>query len=93
MEKFRVLLSETFRRQLLELDPGLAGRVKRHLRELEKNPFRPRPKADIKKLVGSFDPELWRLRVGGLRIIYTVAENDVKVTQLMKRSRGYEWLD
>lgn len=93
MKRFRVLLSETFRRQLLELEPKLAGRIKAHLRGLEDNPFRSRPRADIKKLTGSFDPELWRLRIGDIRAIYTVAENDVKVTQLVKRSQGYGWLE
>jgi mRNA interferase RelE/StbE len=93
LTKFNVLISETARRQLYELDSKNMERIKTSIKELESNPFSNRPKADVKKLKGSRSPELYRLRVGDFRIIYTVTSNDIKISEIIRRSKGYEWLD
>ncbi len=93
MTKYSVLLSESAREQLLSLSDEDIKRIKSRLKNLEDDPFRSRPTADIKKLIGSFNPSLYRLRVGDYRVVYTIVETDVKVTEIMHRSRGYAWLD
>ena len=93
MKKFNVLISETAQKQLYELDLKFAENIKLSLKELGANPFRSRSGADIKKLKGSRKPEMYRLRIGNFRAIYAVIGNDVKVTEIIKRGKGYGWLD
>ena len=93
MKTFDVLLSENVQKQLYEMDKKLAENIKSSLKELETDPFRNRARADIKKLKGSRNPPMYRLRIGSYRAIYAVIGNDVKVTEIIKRGKGYEWLE
>ena len=52
---FRVTLSETAARQLRKLPSDQRNRVIRGVRVLEEDPFRPRPRADIRPIEGT-DP-------------------------------------
>ena len=58
-----------------------------------RNPFKKRSGADIKKLEGSFNPALYRLRVGDYRIIYAIIDKEIKVTEIISRSKRYKWLE
>ncbi|MCD6146431.1 MAG: type II toxin-antitoxin system RelE/ParE family toxin [Thermoplasmata archaeon] len=49
-----------------------------------------RIKNALKGLKGRED--LYRLRVGDYRIIYYEDDECIKVTQIIHRSRGYDWL-
>jgi len=49
-----------------------------------------RIKNALKGLKGRED--LYRLRVGDYRIIYYKDDECIKVTQVIHRSRGYDWL-
>lgn len=91
-KKFEVLLSETAVNQLRGIDKKIQKTIKRHLKELATDPFRKRAKADIKKLKGFKEPELFRLRVGKFRIIYSIEKSKVKVTEIIRREKGYKWL-
>lgn len=93
MKRFKVLVSETAVSQIRALDKESRERIKAHLRELEKNPYMRRSGADIKKLQGSREIELYRIRIGDYRVIYTIIKEEVRITQLIHRSRGYKWLD
>jgi len=93
LTKYRVLLSQTAVSQLSLLDAKQKKRVKDALAELEDNPFRRRSGSDIKKLVTPDEPSLYRLRIGDYRAIYFVVENEVKVTEIIHRSKGYKWLE
>ena len=93
MMKFNVLVSDVAQRQIYEIEEKTKHRLIKTLRELEKNSFKTRSGADIKKLKGSRNPSLYRLRVGEFRIIYSVNKKEVRVTEIMKRSKGYEWID
>ncbi len=92
MTRYEVLLSQTAVTQLRALPPRVQGRVKRALRELEEDPFRSRPRADIKKLRGPAR-EYHRLRVGDHRAIYVVEGRRVLVARILPRSKAYEWLE
>ena len=85
---FRVTLSETAVRQLRKLAKGERDRIARALRVLEADPFRARPKADIRILEGT-EPRKYRIRIGEYRAVYAVAGSDVKIVEVFTRGRGY----
>ena len=85
---FRVTLSETAVRQLRKLGKTDREHIVRGLRALEEDPFRPRPKADIRALEGT-DPRKYRLRVGAYRAVYAVVGSEVKIIEVFTRGRGY----
>ena len=93
MTKFRILLSQTAVSQLSLLNSKQKMRVKDALMNLEENPFRRRSGVDIKKLVTPDDPPLFRLRIGDCRAIYFVLKDEVRVTEIIHRSKGYKWLE
>ncbi|MBN2230662.1 MAG: type II toxin-antitoxin system RelE/ParE family toxin [Candidatus Thorarchaeota archaeon] len=69
------------------------ARVIDALASLEDNPFKRRSGSDIKKLVTPTEPPLYRLRIGDFRAIYFVIDNEVRVTEIIHRSKGYKWLE
>ena len=93
MTKFSVLLSQTAVSQLSLLNSKQKKRIKDALLNLEENPFRKRSGVDIKKLVTPDEPPLFRLRIGDYRAIYFVLENEIRVTEIIHRSKGYKWLE
>ena len=93
MAKFNVLLSKTADKELNSLEKSSQDRIREALKELESDPFQPRPKADIKKLHKMSRHQFYRLRIGGYRAVYAVENADVKVTRIISRGQGYEWLD
>ena len=93
MTKFRILLSQTAVSQLSLLNSRQKKRVKDALLKLEDVPFRRRSGVDIKKLVTPDDPPLFRLRIGDYRVIYFVMGSEVRVTEIIHRSKGYKWLE
>ena len=64
-----------------------------HLAKLEEDPFRPRPKADIKYCGRHRGVVFYRLRAGDFRVVYTVTDHEVKITEVFRRGRGYRWLE
>jgi len=86
-------VSETALKAFYSIDSSISARIKHGLKKLESDPFRARPKADIKKLHGPEKPFLYRLRVGDYRVIYFVLGNEVKVTDIIHRGKGYNWLE
>ncbi len=76
-----------------ELDARQRERLRTRLEELEVDPFRPRPKADIRNCGKHHGVTFYRLRVGELRALYVVEKDEVKFTEIFRRSRGYRWLD
>lgn len=85
---YRVLVSSTFHKEYHSLDPESQTRIRNTLERLAKDPFTSRTHADIKVLRDT-DPKKYRLRIGRFRVVYAVAENDVRVIELFSRERGY----
>jgi mRNA interferase RelE/StbE len=75
------------------LESKQADRIKGSLQKLKEDPFVSCSGADIKKLVSVDDPPLFRLRIGDYRAIYFVDGKEMKVTQIIHRSKGYKWLE
>jgi len=85
---FRVVVSETAARQLRKLARDRRSQVAKGIRVLEEDPFRPRPRADIRAIEGT-EPAKYRLRIGNYRVVYAVVEREVKVIEVFIRGRGY----
>ncbi len=56
------------------------------------DPYRPRSKADIKKIKGP-KRDYYRLRIGNFRAMYVVEGNNVKVAKILALSTAYNWID
>ncbi|TLZ49937.1 MAG: type II toxin-antitoxin system RelE/ParE family toxin, partial [Methanobacteriota archaeon] len=85
---FRVTVSETAARQLRKLSQRHRSRIETGLSVLEEDPFRSRPKADIRAIEGT-EPRKYRLRIGDYRVVYAVVVRDVRIIEVFVRGRGY----
>jgi len=92
LTKYEVLLSETALRQYKRISSDLQKKIKSNLAELKNDPYRPRPKADIKKLKGP-KRDYYRLRIGNYRAIYIIEGKKVKVAKILPRSSAYDWIE
>jgi mRNA interferase RelE/StbE len=90
--KYEVLLSETALRQFKRLSSDMCKRVKSNLTELKNDPYKARPKADIKKLKGP-KRDYYRLKIGNYRAIYVVEGKKVKIAKILPRSSAYDWIE
>lgn len=88
---FQVLVSRTFQKQFDDLPKDMKKRIRKALKELEKDPINPRTGADIKSLQDT-DPPKHRMRVGDYRIIYCIDGIKVMVIEIFSRGRGYRVL-
>lgn len=79
---YEVILSRRAQRELQRLPPEHLNRIARRLRELEQEP---RP-SGCRKLSGSTSD--YRVRVGALRIVYTI-DDDSRIVRVFRiRPRG-----
>ena len=84
-----VFLHEQAEKFLKFLDKKVQTSIKEHLKTLSGDPYSKR--LDTKKLKGMIrKPDLFRLRVGEYRIIYFIRENEILVTDIIKRESGYD---
>ncbi len=91
--KFEILIFTSAEKEMKSLESKTRERIKSAVKVLEEDPFRRRAKADIKKLHGLKDPELYRLRVGDFRIVYYVEKSSVTITHVLKRGSIYDALE
>ncbi|HEX9581143.1 MAG TPA: type II toxin-antitoxin system RelE/ParE family toxin [Gemmatimonadales bacterium] len=84
--EYTVTFTRSARRELEALDPTLVTRLVRRIEALATTP---RP-SGCRKLRGSNN--LWRIRVGDYRVIYTVSDDErlVDVRVVRHRSAAYE---
>lgn len=85
---YSILVSATFRREFLAIDPESQRRIRQALVLLGEDPFTSRPRVDIRPLQDT-DPKKYRLRIEKFRIVYTVTEREVWVIEIFSRNRGY----
>jgi mRNA interferase RelE/StbE len=87
----KVLLSKIASKDFSKLQKARKKQVKSALERLSELELRFR--LDVKRLKGVGGREdLFRLRVGDYRIIFFEDEESVKVTQIIQRGKGYDWL-
>lgn len=88
MKDLEVRLHPEVKSYLDELEEGDMERCKDSLRMLEYDPFRSRPKCDLKKLRGR-KRKIYRLRVGNHRFEYFVEDETIWIVDAFRRERGY----
>ena len=76
-----VVLAPAAQRQLRRLPPGVAARLRGPILSLALDPRPP----GASQLV---DTELWRLRVGDLRIVYLIETEAIVVLKVARRSES-----
>jgi mRNA-degrading endonuclease RelE of RelBE toxin-antitoxin system len=84
---FTLDLSRGAGKSLDKLGTRTAKKVVEALREIQKDPFRPRPGADIIKIKGRKEPPAYRLKFGQVRIEYVVYDEEamIQVERIFKR--------
>jgi mRNA interferase RelE/StbE len=86
MADYSITFARAARKELEALDAKVVGRVFPKIEALADDP---RP-AGCRKLVG--EENLWRVRVGDYRVVYSIddAKRTVDVVHIRHRSRAYE---
>lgn len=82
MPKYSVTFARSARKELESLPPAIVRRIFPKIESLATNP---RP-SGCKKLKGSTD--LWRIRVGEYRVIYSIFDTVVRVEIIAVRHRS-----
>ena len=88
---FTIHLSRTAQKALDKLPPNITKKILIHLEELKKDPYRPRPMADIVPVAGT--EMVYRLRIGKLRVEYEVFnfENIIKISKIFPKKRKSDY--
>lgn len=91
MKTYSVLLNPKTAKELNRLPKEAVENLKDGLKHLKTNPTSARSGVDVKHLVGTSDPKLYRLRVGRYRAIFWVdeARAEVLVEKIALRRRAY----
>lgn len=76
---YKVTIKKSAAKGIKKLSKTIATRILRSIKSLEEDP---RPKG-VKKLQG--EDELWRIRVGDYRVVYTI-EDTIKVVDVVQVS-------
>jgi len=83
-----IVLSEQAQREFEALDRRTRRRIRAGLERFAKM-----GRGDLKKLKGIHGgPDLYRLRVGEHRMIFQLTPTEIRVTRIVPRSAGYDWL-
>ncbi|HZY69365.1 MAG TPA: type II toxin-antitoxin system RelE/ParE family toxin [Thermoplasmata archaeon] len=83
-----VLLSERADRTYRNLPAIARARIRQALLE-----FASSGTGDLKRLSGTRDREdLHRLRVGDYRVVFALSKSEIRITRIIHRSEGYNWL-
>lgn len=93
MMGFQVLVHGKARRYYEQLPAKDKGGIKKALEELSIDPLTSRPKANIKKLIGTKGRKhAYRIRAGDYRIVYSIDGKNVYVTLIFHRGKEYQEL-
>lgn len=85
---FEIIVSKTFQKQFHSLSQDDQKRISQGLPVLAEDPFTPRSGADIKFLLQTV-PKKYRLRIGELRIIYSIRDEKILIIEVFRRGKGY----
>jgi mRNA interferase RelE/StbE len=85
---FEIMVSKTFQKQFHSLSQDDQKRILQGLPVLAEDPFTPRSGADIKSLQQTL-PKKYRLRIGEVRIIYSISDEKILIIEVFRRGQGY----
>lgn len=75
------------------LPPEVKRPVRAALRNLIVDPLGRVPRLDVRRLRTRHPPDLYRLRIGEWRVVYTFDAENLYVFRVFHRSEGYDWMD
>ena len=78
------LLHHTAKKYFDRLNQSDRKRIKEALQDLEKEP----PEGDIRPYEGN--PGVWRLKVGGYRVLYKIEDDIILATHIEPRGQAYK---
>jgi len=78
------LLHHTAKKYFDRLNQSDRKRIKEALQDLEKEP----PEGDIRPYEGN--PGVWRLKVGGYRVLYKIEDEIILATHIEPRGQAYK---
>ena len=85
-----VLIHPSAEKILNKLSYDIQQKIKNSIKRFSEDPYS--KQLDIKKLKGiGSKPDLFRLRSGEYRVIYTIKEDKIWITDILKRERGYHF--
>ena len=87
---YKVSIDRRIEKDLEDVPNHIVKKFIQSLDEFEKNPIRNRPGFDVKHLKG-FPGNLYRLRVGDYRVLYSIdkEKKEVKITMIVHRKKAY----
>ena len=85
---YTVLVSKTFQKKFHQLQSNSRSRIRKSLKELEKDPYSSRSNCDI-KILEDTKPRKNLLRFWNYRVIFLVERKEIKIIDLLKRETGY----
>jgi len=88
---FKLQFSRTAQKALDKLPSNALIKIFTHLEELKRDPYRPRPLADIVPVAGS--KTVYRLRIGKLRVEYEIfnSENSIDISKIFQKKRKSDY--
>ena len=88
---FKLQFSRTAQKALDKLPSNALIKIFTHLEELQRDPYRPRPLADIVPVAGS--KTVYRLRIGKLRVEYEIfnSENSINISKIFQKKRKSDY--
>ncbi len=83
-----VLLSSEASKEFSRFDEETRNRIRKALLRFSEG-----GRGDVKRLKGvRGGPDLFRLRVGNYRVVFAATSTELRVTRIIHRSLGYDWL-
>jgi mRNA interferase RelE/StbE len=88
---YQVLVDKRVEKDLEDVPEHIVERFLESLDEFERDPMRSRPRFDAKPLKG-FLGNLYRLRIGYYRVLYSVDKErkEVRITMIVRRGKAYK---
>jgi mRNA interferase RelE/StbE len=83
-----ILLSSRAQEEFVRAESQIRERIRDALNQLATTGH-----GDVRRLKGvRGGQDLFRLRVGSYRIVFELANDQIRVTRIVRRSEGYGWL-
>jgi mRNA interferase RelE/StbE len=88
---YEVLIDERVEKDLRKIPNHIVEKFLILLDEFENNPIKPRPGFDVKP-IKEFPGNIYRLRIGDYRVLYSVDNNNkiIRITTVVHRSGVYK---
>ncbi len=81
--------AQRFQRKLKKKNSQAASIIATQIVRLKADPYTPRPKCDIAKVEGRVNE--YRLRVGRVRVEYTINDNDINIKNIFIKKRKSDY--